>query len=116
MTQSQFDVTPNDNIQQLTGQAAHLMWLQRQLVAQWKNERTMRLAFGLSVVFDVIVIIALFTFLRDLLELPEIATYLVVGGLALEMALLAFLAQRTSKRRQAIQDEIELITRGYTQS
>jgi O-antigen/teichoic acid export membrane protein len=92
------------------------MWLQRQLQIQRKNERMMQLVLGLSVVFDVLVIVVLFTFLRDMLDLPDIVTYLVIGGLALEMALLAYFTSRASKRRREIQQEIDLITRGYTQS
>jgi hypothetical protein len=111
-TSTNFDPT----MQQTTGQAAHLMWLQRQLQTQRKNERAMQLAFGLSVVFDVIVLVALFTFLRDLFELPEIVTIVVIGGLVLEMALLAYFVQRVSKRRRELEQEIDMITNGYTQS
>lgn len=114
------DTSPSFNhlydLQQLTGQAAHLMRLERQLQSQRKRERAFQLVFALMAVFDVLVIVAMFTLVPQMFDLPPFVTYVVVGGLALEMAVVALLAQHNSKQRRAIEQEIDLITQGYTQS
>ena len=113
-TVSSFD--HQNHLQHITGQAAHLMRLERQLQSQRKRERAFQLVFVLMAVFDVLVIVAMFTLVPQMFDLPPFFTYVVVGGLALEMAVVALLAQRNSRQRQAIEQEIDLITQGYTQS
>ncbi len=111
------DTSPSFNnphdLRHLTGQAAHLMWLERQLEVQRRNEKSLRLVLMLSAVFDIIAITALLTVLRETLPLADAVLLLIIGFLLAELALLLYLLARVSKRRKALQDEIDLITRGY---
>lgn len=111
--------TPNDfdpSISQITGQAAHLMWLQRQLVVQRKNERMMLIIFGLSIVFDIVVLFSMLTLLREPLNLPDVVIGVTVVGLFLEMLVIGYATTRTRQRRRELEQEIDLLTKGYTQS
>lgn len=116
MAQTQFDTQPNldPNLQQITQRASHLMWLERQLVTQRKNERMMLTVFALSIVFDIVTLFALLTFLREPLQLPDVVIGVVVGGLLVEMALLAYFTRRVSQRRRQLEQEIDQMTRDRT--
>jgi hypothetical protein len=91
-------------------QAAHLMWLQRRLIAHRRWLRWLFTAWVVSIIAAGILFTVALPLLQDTLRLPSEVVGVTVGGIAVEFLALLYLTIRVVIRYRSLEAQINQIT------